>query len=105
MTFKEYQKLAKETAVYPKEWPNSLYYCVMGLAGEAGEIANKAKKHWRDGVLDPHDLADELGDVLWYVAMTAYELGVDLGHVAERNVEKLQDRAGRYKIKGEGDDR
>jgi len=105
MNFREYQKKAKKTAVYPKKWPNSLYYCVMGLAGEAGEIANKAKKHWRDGVLDKSDLADELGDVLWYIAMTAEELGVDLQHVAERNVVKLQDRAGRYKIKGEGDNR
>lgn len=105
MKFSEYQRKAKKTAVYPKDWPMGLYYCVMGLAGEAGEIANKVKKHWRDGVLSPHDIADELGDVMWYVAMIAVELGVDLDHVAERNVEKLLDRAGRYKIKGEGDER
>jgi NTP pyrophosphatase (non-canonical NTP hydrolase) len=105
MTFKEYQRLCKKTAVYPKEWPEGFYYTIMGLAGEAGELSNKVKKHIRDDTLNVHDLLDELGDVLWYCAAIATELGADLGHVAENNIDKLLDRLHRGVVKGEGDRR
>lgn len=105
MNFSEYQRKAKKTAVYPMEEWRGVYYTALGLAGEAGEVANKIKKHIRDGVCNFDDIADEIGDVLWYCAMLAHEIGYDLNTIAEGNVEKLLDRAGRYKIQGEGDKR
>ena len=74
-----------------------LAYGSLGLAGEAGEVANLAKKVYRDGEgrLTPEihkALVDELGDVLWYVSQLAYDLGVTLEGVARDNVQKLSDR-------------
>jgi NTP pyrophosphatase (non-canonical NTP hydrolase) len=77
----------------------------MGLAGEAGEVANKIKKHIRDGVLDFDKVADELGDVLWYVSQMASELGYDLNTIAEGNIDKLYSRLDRGVVQGEGDNR
>lgn len=105
MKFSDYQTEAKKTAVYPQgEW-KGVYYTALGLAGEAGEVANKIKKHIRDGVLNFDDIADEVGDVLWYCAMLAHELGYDLGTIAENNVVKLSSRAKRHVLQGEGDTR
>lgn len=105
MKFREYQEKAIKTAIYPRNTWKGVYYATMGLAGEAGEIANKIKKHIRDGALNFEDIANELGDVLWYCAALATELGLDLGHVAEGNLIKLEDRADRDTISGEGDTR
>lgn len=109
MDFEEYQKKAGKTAVYPNLGKN-FTYPVMGLVGEAGEIANKAKKIIRDHdseVKDQHveDMKKELGDVLWYVAQTATEFGLSLNEVAEKNIEKLASRKERGQIQGSGDDR
>jgi NTP pyrophosphatase (non-canonical NTP hydrolase) len=101
----EFQKKARKTAVYPKNTWKGFYYVAMGLAGEAGEVANKAKKHIRDGVLDFDKVADELGDVLWYVSQMASELGYDLNTVAERIIDKLYSRLERGVVQGEGDKR
>lgn len=108
LTLNEYQKKASETALYPKE--HGMTYTVLGLNGEAGEIADKYKKVIRDngGVMSDEkksEIAKELGDVLWYVAMAAHELGYDLDEVAKRNLEKLQSRKDRGKIQGSGDNR
>lgn len=108
MKLNEYQDFAKQTAMYPREV--AIAYVTMGLSGEAGEIANKVKKIYRDkeGQLSEgskKDLAKELGDVLWYVAMLAHELDYSLEDVAKMNVEKLDSRHQRGVIKGEGDDR
>lgn len=91
----EYQALALKTANYPKQ--HALTYLSLGLAGEAGEVANIAKKVIRDdfGVLQSTKkdaILDELGDVLWYVAVLAWELGVTLDDLAEHNIEKLRAR-------------
>jgi len=62
----------------------------------------------RNGELAPEDvsaLVFELGDVLWYVARLAMELGVSLDDVAQLNLEKLSDRAARGVIGGSGDHR
>lgn len=104
----EYQEEASKTAIYPK--PIGLAYVALGLAGEAGEIANKVKKVYRDngGKLLPetrYDLADELGDVLWYVAAVASELDYDLETIADKNLQKLQSRQERGMLRGSGDER
>jgi len=83
----------------------------LGLAGEAGEIANKVKKFIRDGYdveqfeQKKMELAAEIGDVLWYCAALSRDIGFDLQHVAQYNINKLQDRARRGKISGDGDER
>lgn len=105
MEFKTYQAAAHETAVYPED--RALEYVALGLAGEAGEVANKIKKLIRDG--DDQGkrdtIAKELGDVLWYVSELATVLGADLNEVAQCNISKLHDRKFRGKLHGSGDDR
>ena len=80
------------------------------MTGEAGEVADKVKKVIRDrgGVFDADTreaIKLELGDVLWYVAQLASELGYDLDEVAEANLQKLSSRAARGRIGGSGDQR
>jgi len=111
MTFNNFQTNASRTAFYPRVFPNQgLYYTALGLVGEAGEIANKVKKIMRDNngnleELAKADIFDELGDVLWYCASLADELGVNLEDVAKLNLIKLEDRMNRGKIQGSGDKR
>lgn len=109
MTFDEYQKKSRRTALYPRAGENYIYP-TLGLAGEAGEVANKIKKIERDhgGVLNrdtKETVESELGDVLWYVAQLATELGIPLEQVAEKNLEKLAARLERGRISGSGDQR
>lgn len=104
----QYQREALKTAIYPKA--DALLYTVLGLNGEAGELAEKAKKMIRDdaGILyEERRLAmiKELGDVLWYVATTAKELNVTLEEVAQANIDKLKSRQERNKLQGDGDER
>ncbi len=96
MNFKEYQSKASVTALYPKRL-NNLEYPTLGLAGEAGEVANIVKKIQRDFGGEITDeirgkLKDELGDVLWYISACADELELTLEEIAEFNVEKLATR-------------
>lgn len=109
MNIDDYQLEAAKTAIYPNRGSN-LPYVVLGLVGEAGEIANKAKKVLRDDggkitSAKADDLAAELGDVLWYVAMIADELGVKLSDVAATNLAKLASRQSRNQLQGSGDAR
>ena len=109
ITATEYQQRASETAIFPKE--KALEYLTLGLVGEAGEIANKAKKLIRDGAdVEGHNdkldqIAAELGDVLWYAAMLCNHVEVNLGKVMENNLDKLADRKSRGVIGGSGDTR
>jgi NTP pyrophosphatase (non-canonical NTP hydrolase) len=96
LSFEDYQQQAKQTALYPNRLRN-LEYPTLGLAGEAGEVANVVKKIQRDfgGVVTDEiraKLKDELGDVLWYISACADELGLTLAEIAEFNVEKLARR-------------
>jgi NTP pyrophosphatase (non-canonical NTP hydrolase) len=96
ITFEEYQRQASETALYPRRLEN-LEYPTLGLAGEAGEVANIVKKIQRDfggEITDEirNKLKDELGDVLWYISACADELGLTLEQIAEFNVKKLAER-------------
>ena len=106
MNFNEYQKIARSTAVYPKE--SKVIYPALGLCGEAGEVADKIKKTIRgDSSLDEvsGNIAGELGDVLWYLAILADDLGITLDQIAHWNVAKLNRRWRKNKIKGDGDNR
>jgi NTP pyrophosphatase (non-canonical NTP hydrolase) len=104
----EYQRLSRRTAEYPREqW---LASPALGLAGEAGEVAEHAKKAIRDDAGTVSDgrraaMAKELGDVLWYVAQLASELELDLEEIASQNLEKLRSRQRRGVLSGSGDDR
>ena len=104
LTLDQYQQQATKTAVYPTYKADQ--YLIAGLAGEVGEVSSIFAKVWRgDGNLKFPHAAAELGDVLWFVAMLAYELGYDLSEVAQNNLDKLADRAERGKLKGSGDNR
>jgi NTP pyrophosphatase (non-canonical NTP hydrolase) len=108
MELSDYQRLSRGTAEYPREaW---LAYPALGLAGEAGEVAEHAKKAIRDDAGEVSDerraaMAKELGDVLWYVAQLASELGLDLDEVAQGNLDKLLSRQRRGVLSGSGDER
>ncbi len=81
---------------------------VLGLVGEAGEIAECHKKYLRgdyDGEAYRDKMLGELGDALYYVAVCALEHGYKLSEVAEANYDKLKSRKQRGVIKGSGDDR
>jgi NTP pyrophosphatase (non-canonical NTP hydrolase) len=109
LDFSTYQRRSRATARYPDAGSNPIYP-TLGLCGEAGEVADKVKKVMRDrgGVFDAEvrdDLRLELGDVLWYVAQLASELGFDLDSIARANLEKLASRAARNVIAGSGDQR
>lgn len=113
MDFDEYQKRAAGCDFYERTsdvQAAGFLEKILGLTGEAGEVADKFKKIIRDKdgrLLDDDRLAiiKELGDVLWYVASIARYLDVPLSEVAERNVEKLEDRQRRNTLHGEGDER
>ncbi len=109
MDFDEYQKFSRQTAIYPHRGKNFIYP-TLGLAGETGEVAEKIKKIIRDkgGHLSAADkiaIAKELGDVLWYLANLASELGLSLNDIAQTNLEKLRSRQARGKLHGSGDNR
>jgi len=114
MTLEDYQVQAMEFAFYP----DTVLYPALGLCSEAGEVADKIKKHFRDGEVDTVscedalmelplnlriDLAKELGDVLFYVTALATDIGYDLEEIASINIGKLQDRKDRNVLTGSGD--
>ena len=116
MTVNEYQEAALATSVYPEQF--RVIYPALGMNGEAGEVADKVKKVIRDTVLLidtkgaivlPDDkrieLAKEIGDVLWYCATLANDLGMKLEDVAQMNIDKLKSRQERGKLSGSGDNR
>ena len=109
MNFKDYQTKSRKTAGYPAIG-HPVIYPVLGLANEAGEVAGKVKKVFRDkeGKISDETreaLKAELGDVLWYLAQVATELDLSLDEIAEHNIEKLYSRLERGKIRGDGDNR
>jgi len=103
MNLSDYQDQAVDSAIYPRDY--AITYPILGLVGEAGEVAEKWKKSLRDGVFDIDNMAKELGDVLWYLANISNDLGLDLGVIAQKNLDKLADRKARGVIQGNGDNR
>jgi NTP pyrophosphatase (non-canonical NTP hydrolase) len=106
--FNSYQRTASRTAIYPEQ--HKILYPALGLAGEAGEVANKVKKIIRDGPENmPEDwreqLSSEIGDVLWYCAALASDLNLTLGMIAAQNEAKLNRRKEQGTLGGSGDNR
>jgi len=109
MDFNDYQNKSRKTAKYPAIG-HAVIYPTLGLVNEAGEVAGKIKKVFRDkdGQISEETreaLRAELGDVLWYIAQVATELDLSLEEIAEYNIAKLYDRLERGKIQGDGDNR
>ncbi len=107
--YKDYQRQSRKTWSYVSvEGP--IAYPTLGLLNEAGELAGKIKKIYRDkkGIVSKEDkeaLKGELGDILWYFTQICTELDLTLEEVAEGNLDKLLSRLKRNKIQGEGDNR
>jgi NTP pyrophosphatase (non-canonical NTP hydrolase) len=109
MNFNDYQTQSRKTAKYPAIG-HPVIYPTLGLTNEAGEVAGKIKKIFRDkgGVISEADrtaLKGELGDVMWYLTQVCTELDLSLDDVAGYNLEKLFSRLERGKIGGDGDNR
>ena len=104
-----YENLAGQTAIFPKE--KALEYLALGMTSEAGEVAGKVKKLIRDGddvegvEMKKIAIASEIGDVLWYCAMMAKEVGVPLNTIMQENLKKLHGRKERGTLQGSGDTR
>ena len=92
MRANDYQKAALRTAstLEPKDL---VLNGALGLAGESGEVADHIKKHLFQGhALDKENLAKELGDICWYIAIMAEGLGYDLETIMQINIDKLKKR-------------
>ena len=110
LSFAEYQLEAQRTAFYPAIGGHGELYPALGLANEAGEVLGKIKKVHRDkgGEYEDSDLegiSAELGDVLWYIAQLAGELGLSMELCALGNLDKLRSRQTRGTLAGSGDER
>jgi len=110
MDFDEYQRQAIRTNLSNDDPLKELMQQVLGIGDEAGEVLAIFKKWIRDqdadvAALDKNNVAKELGDVLWYVAVLADDLGISLNAIAESNITKLSSRQQRGTLTGSGDDR
>lgn len=108
MQINEYQEAALVTAVYPEG--KRIIYPALGMCGEAGEVADKVKKVIRDNNQQftdecKREIVKEIGDVLWYCATMAHDIGFTLEEVAQMNINKLASRQQRGKLGGSGDNR
>ena len=113
ISFDAYQLATSDTAIYPEAnqgTPAAINYCLVGAAGEVGEIMNKWGKAIRDNdsQLDydqRKDMGKEIGDVFWFLTRAADELGISIGVILNENLEKLQSRKARGVLSGSGDNR
>ena len=108
-TLDTYQRESRKTWGFVST-DHPIVYPTLGLTNEAGEVAGKIKKIFRDGEgkiteSDRQALKKELGDVLWYLTQICTELDLSLQEVAEANLTKLFSRIERGKLRGSGDDR
>ncbi len=97
MDFREYQEQAQKTDQVPGEEKNAIIVPLLGLVGEAGELLSEYKKYLRDG--EAHKLfkervAEELGDLLWYLTNVSSKFDLALEEIAEGNLQKCRDRWG-----------
>ena len=110
MNIDDYQKRALTTVITSGDTFKDSLHWVLGINGEAGEVAEKVKKIIRDknGKMtkqDKQELAKEIGDVLWYLAVFAHDLGFSLEDIAQQNLDKLKSRKARGVLGGDGDNR
>jgi len=108
MNVNDHQKWCKDFAIYPDVSTGNdkeLMYLTLGLVGEAGEVAEKIKKAYRDKEFDPEQIAYECGDVYWYLGQLLERLGYTPGLVLAMNYNKLASRKKRGKLSGSGDGR
>lgn len=110
LSIKDYSDTAFSCALYPGHGAGNPIYPVLGLNGEAGEVAEKMKKIIRDkgGNIDDADreaIKKELGDVAWYLNACCIEFGLELEDVMATNISKLLGRKERGTLQGSGDDR
>ena len=83
--------------------PNRMMNHILGLVGEAGEVAELIKKdQYHDKPYERQKMRDELGDVLWYLTALAEDHGFTLAEIAERNAEKLSLRYPNGFVRGGG---
>ena len=97
MELREYQQQAHRTEKKIDAAGSEIAVPILGLAGEVGELINEYKKHLRDGEAHerfPEHVAEELGDILWYVAQTATKFDLNLNQIAEQNLQKTRARWG-----------
>lgn len=109
LDFGEYQRQAAWTGG-AVDVNHPIVYPTLGLTNEAGEVAGKVKKIFRDrgGIVTDEDrkaLELELGDVLWYLTELCTKLDIRLEDVAASNLKKLTGRVARGTLRGDGDDR
>lgn len=107
MEVKEYEQFMSTSKVYDCL---PIIYPILGMNGEAGEAAEKAKKCLRDhnGLVDDemkHAIMKEIADVLWYVWATADDMGYTLEDVMEIGIEKVEKRQKTNTVHGNGDNR
>ena len=95
MEFHDYQLEASQTDQVPGTDEKSIVVPLLGLAGEAGSLLTEFKKRFRDGcayrIFDER-LAEELGDILWYLANIATKTGLSLEDIARKNLTKTRER-------------
>lgn len=108
MKFKDYEEIALLNRIYGSG--DNIIYPALGLGNEAGEVQGKIKKVIRDegGVFTTENkakIADECGDVLWYLAALSNEIGYSLSDIAQLNIKKLLSRRERGVIGGSEDNR
>jgi NTP pyrophosphatase (non-canonical NTP hydrolase) len=104
-SFLDYETFVEQTK---DNMCNDILYLTVAMCGEAGEVADKVKKIYRDheGIVDgvtEHEIAMEIGDVLWYLAALAIKLRVPLWSIAKCNIDKVNRRIAMDKLHGNGD--
>lgn len=95
LAFSDYQEAAAKTDHTGDKVEDGTLVAVLGLAGEAGDLATQFKKRLRDGdsyTLYPQQCAEELGDILWYASTLCTKLGLSLEDIARSNLAKTQAR-------------
>lgn len=93
MNFKEYQSMSYTTRNKKLTAQENVYAAIFGISGEFGEVADDLKKHFFQGHdIDIEHVSEEIGDVLWYIALLATSLNLSLEDIAEKNTQKLNKR-------------
>ena len=99
LSLNDYQIAAAKTDLTGGSKEDAILVSVLGIAGEAGDLATLFKKRLRDGdsyTVYPEQCAEELGDILWYLSNVSAKLGYTLEEIAELNLAKTKSRWGKF---------